>query len=117
MQSPRSAPLLPVLEAELLAFPQSKTNDQIISDYWTAWKNCAKMTPRRNEGAAMASQNSKLGPDTLAKARAAGLDKAAAEFPDCVADAARAAALDLADVPVIEGTTEPWPSMRIRSRR
>jgi len=40
---------------------------------------------------------SKLDPETLAKARAAGLHKAIAEFPDCVADAARAAALDLAD--------------------
>jgi hypothetical protein len=65
----------------------------------------------------MAGQNSKLDADTLAKARAAGLDKALAEFPDCVADAARAAALDLADVPPIDGTTELWPSMRIRSRR
>jgi citrate lyase beta subunit len=65
----------------------------------------------------MAGQNSKLDPDTLAKARASGLDKMVIEFPDCVADAARAAALDLADVPAIEGTTEPWPSMRIRSRR
>ena len=65
----------------------------------------------------MAGQSSNLDPDTLAKARAAGLDKTVAEFPDCVADAARAAALDLADVPAIDGTTEPWPSMRIRSRR
>ena len=65
----------------------------------------------------MAGQNNKLSPDTFAKARAAGLDKAAAEFPDCVADAVRTAALDLADMPVIDGTTEPWPSMRIRSRR
>jgi hypothetical protein len=65
----------------------------------------------------MAGQSSMLNPDTLAQARAAGLDKAVAEFPDCVADAARAAALDLADVPIIEGTTEPWPAMRIRSRR
>jgi hypothetical protein len=65
----------------------------------------------------MAAQTSKLNPDTLAKARAAGLDKAVAEFPDCVADAAHAAALDLADVAAIEGTTEPWPAMRIRRRR
>jgi hypothetical protein len=65
----------------------------------------------------MAGPSSKLDPDTLAKAQAAGLDKAAAEFPDCVADAARAAALDLADVPAIDGTAEPWPPMRIRSRR
>jgi citrate lyase beta subunit len=70
----------------------------------------------------MPGQSSKLDPDTLAKARAAGLDKALVDFPDCVADAARAAALDLADVPAINGTTEPcpskpWPSMRIRSGR
>ena len=74
----------------------------------------------------MAGQSSTMDPDTLdpgtlAKARAAGLDKALAAFPDCVADAARAAALDLADVPAIDGTTEPypapWPSMRVRSRR
>lgn len=65
----------------------------------------------------MAGQNNKLDPDTLAKARAAGLDKALAGFPDCVADAARAAAQDLADVPAIDGTVEPWPSMRIRSPR
>ena len=65
----------------------------------------------------MAGQSSKLDPDTLAKARAAGLDKAIAGYPDCVADAARAAALDLADVSAIDGTTEPWPAMRIRSSR
>ena len=65
----------------------------------------------------MAGQSSTLDPDTLVKARAAGLDKALAAFPDCVADAARAAALDLADVPAIDGTTEPCPSMRIGSGR
>jgi hypothetical protein len=65
----------------------------------------------------MAGQNSKLDADTLAKAKAAGLDQALAEFPDCVADAARAAALDLADVPAIDGSTQPWPPMRIRSHR
>jgi hypothetical protein len=37
------------------------------------------------------------------------------EFPDCVADAARAAAADLADMPPIDGTAEPWPAMRMRS--
>ncbi len=63
------------------------------------------------------SQTGKLDADTLAKARAAGLDKAVAEFPDCVADAARAAAADLADVPAIDGGAEPWPPMRIKSRR
>jgi hypothetical protein len=57
----------------------------------------------------------KLDPETLAKARAAGLDRAIAHFPDCVADAARAAALDLADVPPIDGSSEPWPPMRVRS--
>lgn len=60
---------------------------------------------------------SKLDAETLAKARAAGLDKAIAEFPGCVADAARAAALDLADVPPIDGSSEPWPPMSVRSGR
>jgi hypothetical protein len=59
----------------------------------------------------------KLTAETLAKARAAGLDKVIAEFPDCVADAARAAALDLADVPPIDGSSEPWPPMSARSGR
>jgi hypothetical protein len=53
----------------------------------------------------------------MAMARAQGLDKALAEFPECVADAARAAALDLADMPAIDGSSEPWPSMRVRSTR
>jgi hypothetical protein len=61
--------------------------------------------------------NSKLDDATSAKAKAAGLDRAVAEFPDCVADAARAAALDLADVPAIDGTTEPWPPITIRGNR
>ena len=65
----------------------------------------------------MPDPNNKLTDETLAKARAAGLDKALAKFPDCVADAARAAALDLADVPAIDGTSEPWPPMSSRSRR
>jgi hypothetical protein len=65
----------------------------------------------------MPEPNTKLDNDTLAKARAAGLDKALAEFPGCVADAARAAALDLADVPRIDGTSEPWPPMSVRSSR
>ena len=55
--------------------------------------------------------------DVFAQARAAGLDKAVEQFPDCVADAARAAAQDLADMPEIDGTTEPWPPMRMRSDR
>jgi hypothetical protein len=65
----------------------------------------------------MPGSNSKLDDATLAKAKAAGLEKTIAAFPDCVADAARAAALDLADVPAIDGTTEPWPSMGVRSPR
>ncbi len=68
-------------------------------------------------GARMSGQQTKLDADTLAKARAAGLDKVIAEFPDCVADAARAAALDLADMPSIEGTSEPWPPMSVAGRR
>jgi hypothetical protein len=63
----------------------------------------------------MADQDAKkLDAATVAAARAAGLDLALAEYPDCVADAARAAALDLADMPAIEGTTEPWPPMHVR---
>jgi hypothetical protein len=66
----------------------------------------------------MADQSTSKAPlDAFAVARAAGLGKAVAEFPDCVADAARAAALDLADMPDIDGATEPWPPMSIRSRR
>jgi hypothetical protein len=65
----------------------------------------------------MPPQSKVLDIDTAARARAAGLDKAIADFPDCVADAARAAALDLADMPAIDGSVEPWPTMRIRSPR
>jgi hypothetical protein len=66
----------------------------------------------------MADQGAhKLDAATLAAARAAGLDVALADYPDCVADAARAAAQDLADMPAVEGTSEPWPSMRVRSGR
>jgi hypothetical protein len=65
----------------------------------------------------MSDPNNKLTAETLAKARAAGLAMALAKFPDCVADAARAAALDLADVPAIDGTSEPWPQMNPRSSR
>ena len=65
----------------------------------------------------MLGSPNKLDEPTLAKAKAAGLDKAVAAFPDCVADAARAAALDLADVPAIDGSSEPWPPMTVRSAR
>jgi hypothetical protein len=66
----------------------------------------------------MADRNAcKLDNHTIAMAHAAGLDKTLAEFPDCVAEAAHAAALDLADMPPVEGTAEPWPSMRVRSVR
>jgi hypothetical protein len=65
---------------------------------------------------AMTDKNAQvLDAATLAMARAAGLDLALAHYPDCVADAARAAAQDLADMPAIDGTAEPWPSMRVRS--
>jgi len=59
----------------------------------------------------------KLDQQTLAMARAQGLEKAVAEFPDCVADAARSAALDLADMPAIDGSSDPWPAMRVRMTR
>ena len=55
--------------------------------------------------------------DVLAVARAAGLHKAVERFPDCVADAARAAAADLADMPPIDGAAEPWPPMAVRRDR
>jgi hypothetical protein len=59
----------------------------------------------------MTKRTSKLPNNALAAAKAAGLDKIIAEFPDCLADAARAAALDLADIPPIDGSSEPWPPM------
>jgi hypothetical protein len=59
----------------------------------------------------------KLDQATLAMVRSRGLEKALAEFPECVAEAARAAALDLADMPTIDGSSEPWPSMRVRVTR
>ena len=55
--------------------------------------------------------------DAFAVARAAGLGKAVEQFPDCVADAAKAAAVDLDDMPAIDGTTEPWPPMAVRRDR
>jgi hypothetical protein len=55
--------------------------------------------------------------DTFAMARAAGLGKAVELFPDCVADAAKAAAADLDDMPQVDGTTEPWPPMAVRRDR
>jgi hypothetical protein len=65
----------------------------------------------------MSPRSKTLDIDTAARARVAGLDKAVADFPDCVTDAARAAALDLADMPAIDGSAEPWPAMRIRNNR
>jgi hypothetical protein len=55
--------------------------------------------------------------DAFAMARAAGLDKAVEQFPDCVADAAKAAAADLDDMPPIEGTSEPWSPTPVRRDR
>ena len=54
--------------------------------------------------------------DVLARARLAGLDKAAAEFPEDVAAAAQAAAQ--AQSACAGGgapTDEPWPPMRART--
>jgi hypothetical protein len=50
-------------------------------------------------------------------AEMAGLHEALAKFPADVADAATAAAQDLSDVAELNGTTEPWPSMRVRTTR
>jgi len=55
--------------------------------------------------------------DAFAVGRAAGLGKAVEQFPDCVANAAKAAAADLDDMPAIDGTTEPWPPMAVRRDR
>jgi len=66
---------------------------------------------------AMADATNKLSPEVIAAARAAGLDKVLERFPDDIADAARSAATDLADLPSIDGASEPWPPMRIRTPR
>jgi hypothetical protein len=55
--------------------------------------------------------------DPLAMARAAGLHEAVDRFPDDVVAAARAAAQDLADLPAVDGTAEPWPPMRAGGSR
>jgi hypothetical protein len=55
--------------------------------------------------------------DPITVARTAGLDRAVEQFPDDVLAAAQAAAQDLADVPTIDPTAEPWPPMRPRSAR
>jgi hypothetical protein len=62
----------------------------------------------------MTKPSDKIRLDAFAMARAAGLSKAIEQFPDCVADAARAAAADLDDMPEIDGSAEPWPPMIVR---
>lgn len=62
----------------------------------------------------MTKPSDKIRIDAFTLARAAGLGKAVEMFPDCVADAARAAAADLNDMPEIDGTAEPWPPMIMR---
>ena len=53
--------------------------------------------------------------DVLARARAAGLDRAAADFPDDVAAAADAAAqAQSACAGGAQPTDEPWPPMRAK---
>jgi hypothetical protein len=44
-------------------------------------------------------------------------DQVVSQFPEDIAAAVQAVAQDLADFPAIEGTTEPWPPMQIRSAR
>ena len=54
--------------------------------------------------------------DVLARARQAGLDTAAAEFPEDVAAAAQAAAqAQSACAGIGTPTDEPWPPMRART--
>jgi hypothetical protein len=102
-----SRPQRPELRADK---PVIERHTGILQHCWFAYG--------RNRGNAMTDRIAcKLDERTLVMARAAGLDRALADFPDCVADAARAAAQDLADMPAIEGVAEPWPSMRVRSAR
>jgi hypothetical protein len=55
--------------------------------------------------------------DVLTLARHAGLDTAAAEFPEDVAAAAQAAAqAQAACAGAGQPTDEPWPPMRVRGR-
>ena len=55
--------------------------------------------------------------DLLARARLAGLDRAAAEFPEDVAAAAEAAAqAQRACAGAGAPTDEPWPPMRVRTQ-
>jgi hypothetical protein len=63
------------------------------------------------------SMDQKASPELLTFAEAAGLQKALAEFPNDVAEAARAAAQEVADMPDLDGTLEPWPPMRVRRER
>jgi hypothetical protein len=59
--------------------------------------------------------DAKSGIDAFAVARAAGLEKAVAQFPEDVADAAQAAARARASCPALDDiAAEPWPPMRIR---
>jgi hypothetical protein len=56
-----------------------------------------------------------LKPDIVALARAAGLDKALAQFPADIAAAARGAASARDALPVQDNVAaEPWPPMRVR---
>ena len=64
------------------------------------------MPPRESESPAA---------DVLARARAAGLDRAAALFPDDVMAAAEAAArAQSACAGGVDPTDEPWPPMRAK---
>jgi hypothetical protein len=58
-----------------------------------------------------------LDPDSLALIRQAGLEQAATQFPEDVLVAMRSAAqarASLAQLAPADGTTEPWPPMRMR---
>ena len=65
----------------------------------------------------MAGQSSRIGPDTLAKARAARTRQGGAEISGLRRRCCARRRADLADMPEIDGTAEPWPPMIIRSRR
>lgn len=63
----------------------------------------------------MADETAKA--DVLALARAAGLELAVNLFPDDVIEAAKEIEQERAELPAVDGVTEPWPPMHVRGRR
>ena len=64
----------------------------------------------------MAAKKSAPALDAQSLARAAGLDKAAKQFPDEIEAAVQAAANARSAMPALDDVVaEPWPPMRMRS--